>query len=129
MNILKMMNEVIDYVEDHLESEIDCDEITKTSGYSWFYLQRLFTGIAGITLSEYIRRRRMTLAASEVMDGGIRILDLAMKYGYESADSFSRAFRNVHGVSPSEARKEKGTLKMYQPMSFVISVKGEKEIT
>ncbi len=128
MNMLMMMNEVISYVEDHLESEIDCEEITKISGYSWFYLQRLFTGIVGITLSEYVRRRRMTLAAAEVMSSGIRVLDLAMKYGYESADSFSRAFRTVHGVSPSEARKEKGTLKMYQPMSFVISVKGEKEL-
>ncbi|HKM34583.1 MAG TPA: effector binding domain-containing protein [Lachnospiraceae bacterium] len=129
MNILMMMNEVIDYVEDHLESEIDYDEITKISGYSWFYIQRIFSGIAGVTLSEYVRRRRMTLAASELMDSGIRILDLAVKYGYESADSFSRAFRNVHGVSPSEARKEKGALKTYQPMSFIISVKGEKEIT
>lgn len=129
MNILMMMNEVIGYVEDHLESEIDCEEITKISGYSWFYLQRLFSGIAGITLSEYIRRRRMTLAASELMDSSMRVLDLAVKYGYESADSFSRAFRNVHGVSPSEARKEKGALKTYQPMSFIISVKGEKEIT
>jgi AraC family transcriptional regulator len=129
MNILMMMNEVIEYVEEHLESEIDCEEITKISGYSWFYLQKLFTGIAGITLAEYVRRRRMTVAASEVMNSGIRVLDLAMKYGYESADSFSRAFRNVHGVSPSDARKEKGALKTYQPMSFVISVKGEKEIT
>lgn len=129
MNILMMMNEVIAYVEDHLESDIDYDEITKISGYSWYYLQRLFTGIAGITLSEYVRRRRMTLAALEVMNSGMRVLDLAMKYGYESADSFSRAFRYVHGVSPSEARKEKGVLKTYLPMSFTISVKGEKEIT
>lgn len=129
MNILMMMNEVIKYVEDHLESKIDCEEITKISGYSWFYIQRLFSGIAGITLSEYIRRRRMTLSASELIDSGIRILDLAVKYGYESADSFSRAFRNVHGVSPSEARKGKGALKTYQPMSFKISISGEKEIT
>ncbi|MGN6710286.1 helix-turn-helix domain-containing protein [Anaerocolumna jejuensis] len=113
MNILVMMNEVIEYVEDHLESNIDFEEISKLSGYSWFYLQRLFTGIAGITLFEYVRRRRMTLAASELMDSSIRVLDLALKYGYESADSFSRAFRNVHGASPSEARKEKGILNEY----------------
>ena len=129
MSILVMMNEVIKYIEDRLESKIDSEEISKISGYSWFYLQRLFSGVAGITLSEYVRRRRMTLAASELMDSGIRILDLAVKYDYESADSFSRAFRNVHGVSPSEARKEKGALKTYQPMSFEISVRGEKEIT
>ena len=129
MNILMTMNEVIEYVEDHLESIIDYEEISKISGYSGFYMQRLFTGISGITLPEYIRRRRMTLAASELIDRGIRILDLAVKYGYESADSFSRAFRTVHGVSPSEARKGKGDLKTYQPMSFKISVSGEKEIT
>lgn len=125
MNILMIMNEVIKYVEDHLESKIDCEEITKISGYSWFYIQRLFSGIAGITLSEYIRRRRMTLSASELIDSGIRILDLAVKYGYKTADSFSRAFRNVHGVSPSEARKGKGALKTYQPLSFKISISGE----
>ncbi len=129
MNDLMKMNEVIEYIEDHLESKIDYDEVTKIAGYSWFYIQRIFSAIAGVTISEYIRRRRMTLAASELMDSGIRILDLAVKYGYESADSFSRAFRNVHGVSPSEARKENGALKTYQPMSFIISVKGEKEIT
>lgn len=129
MNILMSMNEVIGYVEDHLESGIDCKEITEITGYSWFYFQRLFTGISGITLSEYVRRRRMTVAASELVDSRIRVLDLAVKYGYESADSFSRAFRTVHGVSPSEARKEKGVLKTYQPLSFAISVKGEEEIT
>ncbi|WP_310603499.1 effector binding domain-containing protein [Anaerosporobacter sp.] len=129
MNILIILNEVVEYIEKNLEDKINYEEITKISGYSWFYIQRLFSGITDITLAEYIRRRRMTLAASEIMDSGIRILDLAVKYGYESADSFSRAFRKIHGVSPSEARKGKGILKTYQPMSFTISVKGDEEIT
>lgn len=71
----------------------------------------------------------MTVAVSELMNSSIRVLDLAVKYGYESADSFSRAFRNVHGISPSEARREKGMLKTYQRMSFNLSIEGEQEIT
>jgi len=88
----------------------------------------MFSFLAGISLSEYIRRRRLTLAALDLKDNDLRIIDVAVKYGYNSADSFSRAFHSLHGILPSEARSENIQLKAYPRMTFQLSIKGGCEM-
>jgi len=83
----------------------------------------MFSFLAGATLSEYIRRRRLTLAAFELNNSTIRIIDVAIKYGYSSPDSFTRAFQSMHGVTPSECRNNGQSLKAYPPMTFQLSIK------
>src|SRR5690606_20072611 len=90
--------------------------------------KRMFSFLAGVSLSEYIRRRRLTLAAFELNNSDIRILDVAIKYGYHSADSFSRAFQALHSITPSEARQHGQSLKAYPRMTFQLSIKGGVEM-
>ncbi|MGE4485084.1 MAG: GyrI-like domain-containing protein, partial [Oscillospiraceae bacterium] len=95
---------------------------------SVFHYQRMFSYIAGIPLGEYIRRRRMTEAAFDLQTDGIKVIDAALKYGYESPTSFNRAFQGVHGVSPAAARSEGVILKAYPRISFKISIRGDAEM-
>jgi AraC family transcriptional regulator len=88
----------------------------------------MFSFLSGISLSEYIRRRRLTLAALDLKDKDLRIIDVAVKYGYNSADSFSRAFHSLHGILPSEARSENTQLKAYPRMTFILSIQGGCEM-
>ncbi|MEH7308872.1 AraC family transcriptional regulator, partial [Neobacillus drentensis] len=92
------------------------------------HFKRMFSFLAGITLSEYIRRRRLSLAAFEFNNSNIKIIDVAMKYGYSSPDSFTRAFQNLHGVTPSEARNNGQQLKTYPLMTFQLSIRGGNEM-
>lgn len=128
MDYLKEMNHALDYIESNLDGEIDYSTVAKLACCSMSCFQRMFSYIADIHLSEYIRRRRMTLAAFELLNSNVKIIDLAVKYGYESPDSFSRAFQNVHGVIPSAARKAGKSLKAYPRISFHISLKGDTEM-
>ncbi len=125
MDWLDRMNTVIDYVEGHLDSEIDYKMIGRVAGCSVFHLQRMFTFIADLPLNEYIRRRRLTNAAFELNHTDCKVIDVALKYGYESSESFSRAFKKMHGISPSGAKKPGATLKAYPKISFTISIKGD----
>ncbi|KUO49102.1 MAG: AraC family transcriptional regulator, partial [Desulfitibacter sp. BRH_c19] len=95
---------------------------------SEYHFQRMFSFLAGVTLSEYIRRRRLTLAAFEFNNNSIRIIDVAIKYGYNSPDSFTRAFQSLHGITPSEARNSGQSLKAYPRMAFQLSIKGGSEM-
>ena len=104
MDSLSNMNKAMEYIEEHLAEEIDYSEISKIAYCSEYHFKRMFSFLAGISLSEYIRRRRLTLAALDLKDNDLRIIDVAVKYGYNSADSFSRAFHSLHGILPSEAR-------------------------
>lgn len=122
---IQRMNRAIQYVEDHLEGEVDYEQAAKLAFCSSYQFQRLFCAIADIPLSEYIRRRRMTLAAMELQSSDIRVLDLAVKYGYDSADSFTRTFQRLHGVTPSQARARGISLKAYPPLSFYLTIKGD----
>lgn len=88
----------------------------------------MFSFLAGISLSEYIRRRRLTLAAFELKDSNVKVIDIAIKYGYNSPDSFARAFQNLHGIRPSEARNNGHSLKAYPRMTFQLSIKGGSEM-
>ncbi|NTU29136.1 AraC family transcriptional regulator [Brevibacillus sp. HB1.1] len=124
MDLLAKLNEALDYIEDNLTSEIDYKEIARVACCSEYHFKRMFSFLAGVPLSEYIRRRRITLAAFELADSNERVIDIAVKYGYGSADSFARAFQNVHGVTPTEARHIGHSLKAYPRMTFHLSIKG-----
>lgn len=124
MNLPVRINEVIDYIEMNLEEKIEYAHIAKIACLSEHHFARVFAAVMDISLSEYIRNRRLTVAAFELLNSEIKILDLGVKYGYESADAFSRAFQKFHGVRPSVAR-EKGTqLKTFPKLSIQIEIKG-----
>lgn len=128
MDSLKSMNDALAYIEAHLTEEIDYSEISRIAYCSEYHFKRMFSFLAGISLSEYIRRRRLTLAAFDLKDREARIIDVAVKYGYGSADAFARAFQAMHGILPSEAREENTRLKAYPRMTFQLSIKGGSEM-
>ena len=128
MDSLSSMNKALAYIEEHLTEDIDYGEVSKIAYCSEYHFKRIFSFLSGIGLSEYIRRRRLTLAAVDLKDRNLRIIDVAVKYGYDSADSFSRAFHSMHGILPSEARSENTQLKAYPRMTFQLSIKGGCEM-
>ncbi|SDL86390.1 AraC family transcriptional regulator [Sediminibacillus halophilus] len=128
MDSLKQMNEAIKYIEAHLADEMDYKEVAKRAFCSEYHFKRMFSFLAGVTLSEYIRRRRLTLAAFDLQEGQEKVIDLAVKYGYQSPDAFTRAFQILHGVTPSAARKLGHPLKAYPPMTFQLTIKGGNEM-
>lgn len=128
MDWLERMNNALNYIENSLDEEIDYKEIAKAANCSEFHFSRMFSSISGISLSEYIRRSRLTLAAFEIQKSDIRIIDVAIKYGYVSSDTFSRAFQKMHGVTPSNARNRGVQLKAFPRISFQISIKGDTEM-
>lgn len=128
MDSLKSMNQALAYIEKNLTETIDYNEVSKMACCSEFHFKRMFSFLSGIGLSEYIRRRRLTLAALDLKDSNLRIIDIAIKYGYDSADAFSRAFQSLHGILPSEARSEKAQLKAYPRMTFQLAIKGGCEM-
>ncbi|MBE7008567.1 MAG: AraC family transcriptional regulator [Ruminococcaceae bacterium] len=117
------MQRAIDYVEAHLTEDVDYDAAARESFSSPYHFQRVFSILCGYTLGEYIRSRRLALAGAELAEGRISVIDAALKYGYESPDSFARAFRRFHGVNPSQAR-EGATLKSFSRLSMKISLEG-----
>lgn len=121
---LKQLSQVIDYIENNLDGVISYDEAAKIACCSTYYFQRIFSYVTGITLSEYIRRRRMTKAAFELETTNKKVMDIGLKYGYKSPTAFNRAFQSVHGVSPIAARMQGTTLNTYPPISFSISATG-----
>ncbi len=128
MEWLERINGALEYMENNLDNEIDYSKAARAACCSEYHFSRMFSSIAGISLSEYIRRRRLTLAAFDIQKSDIRIIDAAVKYGYESADSFSRAFQKLHGIKPSDARNKGVQLKAFPRISFQISIKGDMEM-
>jgi AraC family transcriptional regulator len=124
MNWYERMNKAIEYIENNLTGTMDFDQISKMTCQSVSNFQRVFSIITDIPVSEYIRRRKLTLAAFELQNSSIKIIDLALKYGYESPEAFSRAFHDIHGVTPTVARKEGTRLKTYPRISFLLTIKG-----
>lgn len=106
MEWLQKFNQALDYVEDNLEGEIEYETAARIACCSTFHFQRMFSYIAGIPLGEYIRRRRMTAAAFALQSGEERIVDLALRYGYDSPTAFNRAFQSVHGTPPLQSQRE-----------------------
>lgn len=128
MDLLARMNQALAYVEDNLTDEINPEVLAKIANCSSYNFYRMFSFITGISLTEYIRRRRLTLAAIELQSSNVKVIDLALKYGYDSPVSFARAFQALHGVTPTKARADGVALKAYPRISFKISIKGEQEM-
>lgn len=128
MDLLKQLNSAVQYLEENLTGEIDLEQAARTACTTVDGFQRFFSYMAGMSVSEYIRRRRLTLAAEDLRRNDSRVLDIALTYGYETADAFSRAFQKQHGAAPAVFRKKGGPLKIYPPVSFTIAIKGAKEM-
>ena len=128
MDWLQRMNNAISYIEDNLVNDIDYNEAAKAACCSAYHFQRMFSFITNIPLSEYIRRRRLTLAAFALQNSNAKVIDIALQYGYESPEAFARAFQNLHGVTPTSARNVGVQLKAYSRISFHIIIKGDVEM-
>ena len=128
MEWLDRMNGVIAYIESHLTESISYESAAQIACCSVYHLQRMFPYLTGVTLSEYIRRRRLTLAAFELQDRNCKVIDVSLKYGYDSPEAFSRAFKKLHGMMPSAVRNAGVSLKAYPKMTFHIAIKGDKEM-
>jgi AraC family transcriptional regulator len=124
VNHLDKMNEAMAYIERNLDGDIDLSQASRIALCSEHHFKRMFSFLAGVTLAEHIRRRRLTAAAFELQTGDAKVVDLALRYGYDSADSFARAFRQLHGMTPSEARRRGAELKAYPPMTFRLTIEG-----
>ncbi len=128
MDSLERMNRALAYIDANLTDEIDFQQVEKYALCSEYHFRRMFSFLAGVTLSEYIRRRRLTLAATELFNSEERIIDVALKYGYQSPDAFTRAFYNLHGVTPTEGRNSGYALKAYPRMTFQLTIHGGDEM-
>ena len=124
MDILTGLTRAMDYIEANICNDMNIETVARTTPYSAYHLQKIFSYLADMSLTEYIRRRKMTLAALELQSSPIKVTDLAYKYGYDSLDSFTRAFSRFHGVTPSAARVGEAPLKVFPKLSFQITIKG-----
>lgn len=128
MDILKSLNDAVDYIEKHLNEDVDIGKAAQISAMSEYDFSNLFHSLTSMTVREYIRKRRLTLAGEELQNGKEKVIDIAIKYGYDSADSFRRAFVLQHSITPSQARSNKTALKIYPPVSFHINIMGAEKM-
>ncbi|WP_327183983.1 AraC family transcriptional regulator [Streptomyces sp. NBC_01334] len=126
--MLERLNQAMEYVEDHLDEPIDVSALAHCAATSEYHLRRMFSALAGMPLSEYIRRRRLTVAGAEVLAGGDSLLEIAVRYGYGSGEAFARAFRGVHGVGPGEARRTGAALVSQPRLAFRLTVEGSSSM-
>ncbi|WP_353809896.1 AraC family transcriptional regulator [Agromyces sp. SYSU T00194] len=117
------LNRLVEFVEDHLADDLDVPGLARELGTTEYHLRRMFASLAGMPVSEYVRRRRMTVAAADLR-GDERLLDIAVRYGYGSVEAFTRAFRAVHGASPADVRRDGGTLRTQPQLRFRLTVEG-----
>ena len=129
MEWLKKLGAAVDYIENNLDKEISYKEAARIACCSSYYFQRVFSYVSGISLSEYIRRRRMTQAAYELQRTDHKVIDIALKYGYSSPTSFYRAFQNVHGIAPTAAKVMGSILKAYPSIQFKVELTGGTAMT
>jgi AraC family transcriptional regulator len=128
MEWITRLNNAINYIEEHLCDTVDYDEIAKLACCSTYHFQRMFAYMADTTLSEYIRRRRMSKAAVDLQSDSEKIIDIALRYGYDSPTAFNRAFKSIHGVAPSQIKKDGVLIKTFPPISFNITIKGAEQM-
>ena len=122
--MIAWLNRLVDLVDENLTEELDVVRLAASLGTTEYHLRRMFSSLAGMPLSEYVRRRRMTVAAAEVVSGSGDLLGIAVRYGYGSAEAFGRAFQSVHGVSPGQARRDGGPLRTQPRLRFRLTVEG-----
>lgn len=118
MNIYKCLNDIAEYIDNHLEDKIDYNKLAKIMGVNTYTLHRIFSLLTGITLADYIRKRRLSMAGFDLYQTKTKIIDVAIKYRYENATSFSRAFEKFHGIKPSQVKKDNSKLKNYPILIF-----------
>ena len=128
MEWLKRLNSAVNYMEEHLTDNFDLDKMAQIACCSTFHFQRMFSYLAEVPLSEYIRRRKMTRAAFDLQNGNDKVIDIALKYGYDSPTAFNRAFQSIHGIAPSMAKQSGVILKAFPPICFQITIKGDVEM-
>ncbi len=128
MEWVERLNQSINYMEEHLTSEIDYERLGQIACCSAYHYQRMFAYMAGVTLAEYIRRRKMSLAAVDLQGKNEKIMDVAAKYGYSSPTAFNRAFQSIHGIAPSAVKEDGAAVKSFPPITFSIAVKGAEEM-
>lgn len=128
MDWVERLNAAIRYIDENLTGEIEYEKLGQIACCSAYHFQRMFSYIAGMPLSEYIRKRRMSLAAVDLQGGNAKIIDVAAKYGYASPTAFNRAFQSVHGISPSSVRNDGVEVKSFPPVTFKVTVKGVEEL-
>ncbi|MEV7634142.1 AraC family transcriptional regulator [Microbacterium sp. NPDC089318] len=121
--MISALNQLVEAIEDQLTGDIAVGDLAARVGLTEYHLRRMFSSLSGMPLSEYIRRRRMTVAATDVLANG-ELLAVAVRYGYGSAEAFSRAFRSVHGAGPGDVRREGGPLRMQPQLRFHLTVEG-----
>lgn len=124
MDWITGIQKAIDYIEDHITEELHYDQISKRAYSSSYHFQRIFGLLCGYTLGEYIRGRRLTLAGSELVSSNVKVIDIAYKYGYESPESFTRAFTKFHGISPSQAKTCHHQLKSFSKLVVKLTLEG-----
>ena len=125
MKWINRMQKCIEYIESNLKGDIDQEHLGRLAFLSRRYFLMMFEAVTGTSVYEYIRRRRMSLAAYELMENNRKVTDLAYEYGYSSPEAFSRAFKSIHGVTPALAGKDGSFIKLYMPISFQIEIKGD----
>lgn len=128
MEWIERLNSAVEYMEAHLLEKIDYEKVAEIANCPVYHFQRMFFYMTNISVSEYIRRRIMSLAAVDLQDAGAKVIDIALKYGYDSPTAFNRAFQSIHGIAPSVAKKENANLKSYPAIKFSASVQGMEEM-
>lgn len=128
MDVLRELNDVSDYIEEHITDDINIDKLARIAMQSGNNFSRLFSYMVGMSVNEYIRRRRLSLAVNDLQNSNAKIIDIAMKYGWNSSDAFTKAFINQHGTTPTNARNKIGSVKIFPPVSFELNIKGAKEM-
>ncbi|MFD8014927.1 helix-turn-helix domain-containing protein [Streptomyces sp. NPDC058955] len=126
--MLDGLNRALDHIEARLDGDLDPAELARIATTSEYHFRRLFSALAGMPLSEYVRRRRLTVAGAEVLAGERTLLEIAVRYGYGSGEAFARAFRAVHGIGPGEARRTGAVLTAQPRMSFRLVVEGNSSM-
>jgi len=124
LELIETLNASLQYLERHLLEDTDSEKVAKYVGLSRFYLERTFAALTGMSVSEYIRARRLTLAAQELIAAETKVIDLALKYGYDTPESFTKAFTRFHGVTPSSARRMSTMLRCQNPLAISIHMEG-----
>ncbi|MEA4870277.1 MAG: AraC family transcriptional regulator [Christensenella sp.] len=124
MELIESLNGALNYIERNLLAEADSAKAARHVGLSRFYLERTFASLTGMSISEYIRARRLSLAAQELLSGDAKVIDLAFQYGYDTPESFTKAFTRFHGVTPTSARRMSTLLRCQNPLAISLKMEG-----
>lgn len=124
MDTLKQFNLAMQYIEAHLADDIDFEQVARLACCSEYHFRRVFSYLSGLSLTDYIRLRRLSQAVADLQQGNLRVIDVAVKYGYGSADAFARAFHNQHGVTPTQVKEIGVPMRTFSPITFRLSISG-----